>query len=415
MNKIPYINIADTEVWMIHLMPFSTEDRTDYELVNEFQQKCVEEKIFGMGWVVPCFSYGTKMTDDAAAEYVNKYNAQGWTVSGDAVNGYKDIRKGDYVIMRLKNSHYYVGKVSSDGAFFINKPNDPIYGELSWGGTVEKWVEFSNDGELPSEIVGRFSQRIHSTIQRIAPYRQRLLVISMYENSLPEQDRIFNIPKLHISYDNFVRSLNYMELEDLVALYISDKHNDAGYRLIPSSCKVSQQNYEFRFVSKGRKPITCQVKNQQEIDIDHYIDELSYEKIYIFSGCWNDEQVAEKRLKYSAYSHIYIISRQELFDSLKANNIFVNDFYDYDSPALRPDQLSLDGYNIVTKIKSEKDCTLSDNFACFLAKDGFFYSAEFGALILSYHIMGEDLDRETELIKMIYNDLNKKNRKDGPI
>lgn len=406
MSKIPYINIADTNVWIIYLMPFSKESRTDYDPVNDFQQKCIEEKIFGMGWAIPCFAYGTKITDETAAEYVNKYNAQGWTVSDDAVNGYKNIRKGDYVVTRLKNSHYYVGKVSSDGVFYINKSDDPVYGKLSWGGTVEKWVEYSNDREIPSEIVGRFSQRMHSTIQRISPYRQRLLVISMYEKHLPKQERIFNIPKLHIDYDNFVRSLDDKELEDLVALYIADIHNCDGYRLIPSSCKVNLQNYEFFFMANGRKPITCQVKSQKKINIDHYVDERSYEKIYIFSGCWDDKQVMEKKQEYSAYSHISILSQKELFKTLKAHNIFTNDFYDFDSPVTRPEQLPLDRYNIVKKIKSEKDCTLSDKFACFLANDGFFYSAEFGALILSFHIMNDDLEREKKLIETVCNDIN---------
>ena len=55
MDKIPYINIADTQVWMIYLMPFSKEIRTDYNIVNKLQQQCIEEKIFGMGWGLHCF------------------------------------------------------------------------------------------------------------------------------------------------------------------------------------------------------------------------------------------------------------------------------------------------------------------------------------------------------------------------
>jgi hypothetical protein len=408
MKKIPFINIADNDVWIVYLMPFTSEERTDYNRVNELQQRCIKDKVFGMGWDIPCFPYGTKMTNEIATEYMDKYNAQGWNVSNDAVNGYKNIKKGDYVIMRLKNSHYYVGKVSSDGAFYIHQPEHPIYGLFSWGATVEKWIEYSNDGEVPSEIEGRFSQRMHAAIQRVAPYRQRLLIIAMYENKLPEQERKINVPKLHISSNNFVRSLNYWELEDLVALYIAEKHNADGYRLLPSSCKVNQQKFEFRFVAKNKKPITCQVKNQKVIKIEHYVEENSYEKVYIFSGVWSEENVAERKREYEAYQHIRIISSNELWETLKNNNIFIfsPDFFDLENRTLRPEELPLKDYKAVKKIKIPTEYTLSEDFACFLASDGFFYSKEFGALILSWHIM-EDLQREQALIEQVVKDINR--------
>jgi hypothetical protein len=50
---------------------------------------------------------------------------------------------------------------------------------------------------------------------------------------------------------------------------------------------------------------------------------------------------------------------------------------------------------------------MSDDFVCFLARDGFFYSAEFGALILSWHVMREDLQKEEELTKRIVQDINR--------
>jgi hypothetical protein len=408
MKKIPFINIADNDVWIVYLMPYTSEERNDYNRVNELQTRCIKEKMFGMGWDLPCFPYGTPMTDETAAEYTNKYNAQVGSVSETAVKGYNKIKKGDFVIMRLKNSHYYVGKVSSEGAFYIHKSEDSVYGLFSWGATVEKWMEYSDDGEIPSEIVGRFSQRLHSTIQRIAPYRQKLLVMAMYENKLLEQERKINVPKLHIDSYNFVRSLDYMELEDLVALYIAEKHNADGYRLLPSSCKINQQKFEFRFVAKNKKPITCQVKNQEEIEIEHYVEETSYEKIYIFSGRWREEAVHELNRKYEAYQHIRIISPKELWETLKNNKVFNFSpaFYDLDNRSLCPEELPLEGYKKVEKIKTPAEYTMSEDFVCFLASDGFFYSKEFGALVLSWHIM-EDLQREQALIEQVVKDINR--------
>ena len=411
MKQIPFINIADTDCWIIYLMPFIADERTDYESVNQLQQACIKNRIFGMGWEVDCFDYGTPMTEENASEYVKRYNHQfpnqDWSVSEDAVNRYKSIKKGDYVIMRLKNSHYYVGRVSSEGAFYIHKSKDDVYELFSWGGTVDKWIEYENDSQIPSEIIGRFSQRLHSTIQRIAPYRQRLLVISMYE-SHEQGDRRFDIPKLNIGERNFVRSLNYMELEDLVAIYIANKHEPDGYRLLPSSCKVSQQNYEFRFVAKGKKPITCQVKNQHTIEIDHYLEENSYERIYIFSGKWNEDEVAKIREQYHNYSHIDIISPRELFETLKNDNPFENNFYDFVTETLPVDSLPLGNYNLCKMPKAENDYLITENkdFACFIKKDGLFYSTEFKAVVLSWHILN-DRAYEMSCIEKIMLDINR--------
>ncbi len=406
--NIPFINIADVNCWMIYLMPFSKDERTNYELVDSIQEKCIQNNLFGMGWDIPCFEYGTPISDENARIYAEKYKLQNnYSVSVDALGGYKSIKKGDYVIFRRKNGHYYVGRVSSNGTFYLFKDNVEPYKYFSWGGTVEKWVEYANDSELPSEIVGRFSQRLHSTILRISPYRQRMLVIAMYENKTG--NNYYSIPKLRIDKTNFVRSLNYMQLEDLVALYITNKHASEGYRLIPSSCKISQQNYEFSFISRGRKPITCQVKNQQEVIIDHYIKEESYQVVYIFSGKWDVEKVKQLRTQYQNYAHIYIISPDELYETLEKENPFNNDFYDFDNQVIPPDMLDLDGYILKDKPNAENEYSKDDSFVCFVRKDGLFYSAEFNALVLSWHIL-DDKEYEKECAERIMEKLNTRNK-----
>ncbi len=400
--KIPFIDISNINCWMIYLMPFSKDNRTNYDEVIKLQQQCVKEKVFGMGWTVPnLFAFGTPMSK----ENIDKYRLEYGSVSESAIGGYCDIKKGDYVITRLKNGHYIVGRVSSDGAMYINKDED-IYNYFSWGAKVDNWVEYSSDDETPSEIVGRFSQRIHSTIQRIASYRQRLLVISMYENK--QEEKRFNIPKLRIGENNFVRSLTYMELEDLVALYIAKKHSKDGYTLIPSSCKVSEQNYEFRFVSKGKKPITCQVKNQKNIEIEHYKNEKSFEKIYIFSGTWNKEEVSAKRKEYKNHEQIYIISPHELYEVLKEERFLTNNFYDYDSEPLKPEDLEerliVKGYKKEEKPKGEKTYSIEQYFICFVNSDGLFYSTEFESLIMSWDVLKEHNDKE-RIINNILQDI----------
>ena len=338
MNEVEFFDISNFNCWMINIMPFGPKSRTDYYLVNNLQQECVRLGIFGMGCGIPCFEYFAPMTDENIDLYVKTYRdrvGDKRSMFEDTLKRYKSIKKGDYLVMKIKNGHLYVGCVSSDGAKYIYKEDDPVYKYFSWGGTVEKWFEYSSEQEIPSEIVRRYSQRFHSTIQRIIPYRQRLLVISMYERK--SGDRIFNVPQLRIGLNNFVRSLSYMQLEDLVALYIMNKHSTEGYKLMPSSCKLSQQNYEFSFVKKENKPnknkiITCQVKNQEDVIIDHYINEDSYEIIYIFSGKWSEEEVIAKREQYKNYSHIYIIAPSELYMTLKEEKeLFENDFYIFEN------------------------------------------------------------------------------------
>ncbi len=407
MEKINFIDISNVDCWMIYLMPFESSERSDYNTVLDLQESCKKEKIFGMGWDLPCFNYGTPMTDKNAKLYSKRYKdahkKSGSTVSENAIEGYKSVKKGDYVITRLKNGHYCVGRVSSDGAMYLYKENDPVYGLFSWGGEVEKWVEYSNDQEIPAEIAGRFSQRLHSTIQRVARYRQRLLIIAMYEKGA--DSHCFNIPKLRIGLNNFARSLTYMELEDIMALYISQKHEKEGYRLLPSSCKISQQNYEFSFVN-GRRTISCQVKNQSDIEIDNYVNEASYERIYFFSGTWNEDTVRAKREQYKDFKHIYIVSPEELYVVLKEEHFLSNDFYDYENEPISPSQLNLEGYTERKKPNGEDTYSIDDDFICFVRSDGLFYSAEFGSLVLSWDIFNKS-DYDKECIKRILRDINR--------
>lgn len=416
MPKIPFIDLANVNCWIVYMLPFDAPDKEQYELVLGFQKNCIKNNIFGMGWSLPSFElvYGTPMTEENAADYVEKYNndeynkANGYVVSKSCVDDYLKVKKNDYIIMRLKNSHYYVGRVVSDKAKYLYEAGDEIKSRLSWGAQVDKWVEYSNDGLIPSEIAGRFSQQMHKTIQRIDPYRQRMLVIAMYERF--ENNKKYNIPKLRIGISNFVRSLNYMELEDLVSLYISKRHEKDGYRLLPSSCKISQQNYEFRFVSVGKKPITCQVKNQEEICVDQYVNEESYEKIYIFSGKWGDNLVNEMNQLYSNgedSANIHIISPKELFETLKDNNVFENDFYDFENEPITADSLPTEKLPIYKKrnYKNKDIETELHDFAYFIRSDGLFYSAEFGAVVLKYHIIDDHM-QEKERINDIMNIIN---------
>lgn len=323
------ININDINCWIINLKPF--DSNVDVNLIKDFQLNCVKHNVFGIGWHKDGFSgsladnkddFLKKCSDD------NSYNA-----IKKATDNMNKIEKGDLVIMRLKNTHYYIGQVS-EKAFYKNKVLDSkIFNErLSWMCKVNKWIEYSTDEFLPSEIIGRLSQRRQPTISRVANYRQKMLICSAFNNQYDE--KIAGVSKINISIDNFARSLNYMELEDLVCSYIYKSIHTAypekNYVLLPSSCKTSRPLYEFIFVCPNEKPITCQVKNEAVIDLKQYDDD-NYKKIYVFS----DKGYANKDTK---KPNTEIIEREKLYRLLIDNTGYMNSklsiYYDFNGTGI---------------------------------------------------------------------------------
>ena len=128
-----------------------------------------------------------------------------------------EIKCGDLAIMRLRNGHIYLGKVTEpafhDGAILKGENSN----RLSWMCRVEKWLEFCDDTLIPSEIMGRFSQRQQATITKIANYKQRLLMLAMYDIKNSGKT---SVPKVILNENNFTRALSYTDLEDLVCAYI---------------------------------------------------------------------------------------------------------------------------------------------------------------------------------------------------
>jgi hypothetical protein len=314
MDDIKFYNMHGINCWIINLKPFGP-DASDTE-IRSLQDECVKKCIFGMGWSANYFKgkQRLKLTDvieeyktKCEEYYDNKDSAK------NAVDQMFDIKCGDLAIMRLRNGHTYLGRVT-ETPFHDNtllKGNN--LENLSWVCRVEKWLEFGDESEIPSEIAGRFSQRQQATITRIADYKQRLLMLAMYETASNGKT---DVPKIILNENNFTRALNYMDLEDLVCSYIYNRHYEDGYMLLPSSGKVSRLKYEFTFISNksNKKPITCQVKNQNNdsINIANYEnDKENYEKIYLFSGNDNFEN------RELAKDNIEIISHHNLFEVLQ--------------------------------------------------------------------------------------------------
>ena len=353
MNKI----IEKGEIknfWIIYLMPFDKKYRNE-EFVEEYQNNCIQKGIFGMGWHHNSEDFRKKykneiLTDKVAAEYEKDYNSiyDGAGISHKSLKNYSNIQENDIVIMRLKNAHYYIGVVDNngvrycDGKDILNEgeyaTNDLNIPRLSWYGSVKEWYEFS-EYELPQNIVGRFSQRIHSAIDRIETNMVKENIYHLYKQKYLEGlHENFEFPKTKLTLETFTDTLNYRDLEDLVYLYILKQEKENNYILLPSECKVNKMKYEFDLVEKclkdNEKPkiITCQVKNRAIVDYSKYVEDAQkkiYHKIYLFSGSnqYSEDKIEEKeatiRIKKEGLdSIIKIIERGKLYDFFIHNNFF---------------------------------------------------------------------------------------------
>ena len=136
---------------------------------------------------------------------------------------------------------------------------------------------------------------------------------------------------------------------------------------------------------------------------------MEYEFIYIFSGIWDTKEIDKLRNEYISIPNLYIINPEELWKIfVEYKDIFPNDFYDCSDDVLTSDMLSLEGYELQNRINGEKQYKYSEkrDFVCFVKSEGLFYSTEFGALILSWHIL-KDHKEELRIANQISNDINR--------
>lgn len=300
--------IPSKNCWIVYLMPFA--DKGD-EHIYDYQQLCIERNLIGIGWRGGFDDKGNIISKkDAPPQY--------------AVTAIDEMKINDIVITRLRNGKYYIGKISSDRLFCKKEDTKDAIGfeepRFSYIRKVENWCCFNED-ELPADITGRLSQQRHKTIERIANDRIKLLMIRKYSEK--SNDKMFNnieIPNIRLNKDNFAKSLNYMELEDLVYLYIRSIL-PKEYILYPSSCKISKQKYEFNLYNPDtEETVTCQVKNQAEIDVKYYSDDTDiYSSIWLFSGLGYTNDENTKKTNSNGEEIIKIIKKSDLFIFFKDN------------------------------------------------------------------------------------------------
>ncbi len=332
---VNFIDISKNNCWICQLLlgGFNNEDKSTQ---TDFKNECINNEYYRIGWTIKSKGYegynDLKLSEIKIDEFVkdvkkendkNKTNNDSRIEKNSlsiALNSMNQMKKNDLIITRISGI-YYIGVIKETAQYIKQKLNNGTY--YRWSVKVEKWIPIEAK-EMPGDIVGRFSQRRHPTIQRVGEgaLRLKLLLIKIFQEKENSNDII--IPKdmkIILNKHNYTFALNYMNLEDLVYLYILEKNKD--YQLLPSTCKVSKEKYEMDLINSEGGMITCQVKNDASIEYEDYKDEDKFDKIYLFSGIeeYNNDEV-KKRLEKEdkediSDGKIVIIRKENLFNFFK--------------------------------------------------------------------------------------------------
>ena len=413
MNKIELLDLSSFNCWIVYLKP-----NNDYEKDLCLQKACISGRIFGMGWPLEGdrINEGSPCTQALQELYLRLYHNN---EPENALNLFAQIQAGDIVMMRLLDGHYYIARISS-GPIWLCNNTCQFKKQLSWGCQVEKWYEIKHEKDVPSEIRGRFSQQRHATVQRIAGHRMKILTKALFD-SRENADKKTNMPLLSYTQTTFIRSLDYMQLEDLVYLYIKDQKESENYIFLPSSGKTNQQKYEFRLVCEGKNDITCQVKNQAGLDLKQYKNDSHFQTIYVFSGEWSEDKAKEEQEK-CEQNNIKVILPSELYKTLlKYEWLFCNQFYAFDQGYPSAEDLLQelkcnDAFEEIIKgrrfPKLEQICNekkigfryTEEGSIIFDSNWNLFYAPETGKLIKAGHFADEE--KENKICELIVNRIN---------
>lgn len=88
-----------------------------------------------------------------------------------ALDSMKTMKKGDIIVTRVKGN-YYIGRITDTARYLKQEiENDTTYRwSVKVNGDENKWIKIPAT-VMPGDIVGRFSQRRHPTLQRVGENR----------------------------------------------------------------------------------------------------------------------------------------------------------------------------------------------------------------------------------------------------
>lgn len=290
--------MENVRVWFVRCKPFNPNNRDSKES-SSFQEDCIDDKIFGMGWYDKRFSehVGKEINDELVNSFRGMKRIGAFT---RAQRQYLQMEIGDVVLAKL-NKKYYYGKIDS-------KPILSNDDKFTWCSKVKSWTLYGEYKDLPSHVRGLLSSQ---------PFRNTVAEITgLAALTIKEKAGIVVESKAKLTDKNFVEALGPDDLEDLVAYYMHK--NNEGYTFLPSSCKTNTPEIEYiMYNPETDKKICCQTKVNAKIDEEIYKAETydDFEKIYLFSG---------EGYRNSCERRIIEIDQKDLFEYFKENKYFTN-------------------------------------------------------------------------------------------
>ena len=314
-----------TKVWYAQCKPFSPEERSiNNKELKEFQEECLINCSFGMGWHIDEFDAFLSEDKNYICDLLTnsfhqkklelrkkKNETNGFTT---AQNRYRRICEGDIVLTRFVGIYYW--GIVAEKPFVIRGDN-----KFSWQSTVrDKWHEIGEMKDLPNSVrgwIGRTSSR-GTVIDLDGLAEKAIMKLAGIQSE-----------KMVLNEKNFVKAMSDGDLEDLVCQYMQIQCKE--FVFLPSSCKKNTQGIEYiMYDPRTNDQIACQTKVDAQINIESYVVDKTFQrfkKIFLFSGT---DKYSNKQINDTG--NIEIIDRKELFELFKANEYFkdsLGSFFEY--------------------------------------------------------------------------------------
>ena len=280
-----------SKVWRLHTKPkVSVKNKLETKVANEL----IKRKIVAIGWTLREDIY-----NELTATGKNELEEDEKSIKDDFEKYKKIIEKNNYETIKGEKKSFFYGKVNPNLIRLNNlKKDDLIWirskGKYHLGRVTEKshylyayrdsqknsdilklginnqftdidWCEVGSESDIPGRILIAFYQK--GTLIEIDE-ESALNISQIIYNKKDNYYKISN--KLENNKTNFYSLLSPNDCEDLLYFYLYHKFK---YIVIPSTNKISTQNYEFVMLNSNNRDgkIYIQVKNGEvNIEINNY-------------------------------------------------------------------------------------------------------------------------------------------------
>ena len=248
-----------------------------------------DRKVVGVGWQIDCTGTVDWNTYSQLAE--KKYSGYpGWWPAINALRYRMQIN--DLCWSRDWDGNYYLGRITSEWMY----ENRNINQKMDMVNIREcEWHKIGQPDAVPGTIINSFMRP--RAIQQIDNISARLYSKYLF-------NKIANGYKYALEGNascDILSLISSSDCEDLLALYLQNK----GYRLIPSSCKMSNAAFEYALKHEDGHTAVAQVKQSAISMAPIDFKNLPGDRIYLFT-------TSGEYLGVNCSERINLIGRDEL-------------------------------------------------------------------------------------------------------